>query len=311
MKKIFLALLAILLVFSNYAQSNLIVFSEDGEAFNMTVDGSPATNLNASKAVFDGIKGDFVQTTITFKNPELGVLKKGLMIEPNMEITMTIKKNKKGDFVIRPVSSVAIENAPKRTLTPPLLEEASITEEVITSSGNTTSTTTTITETTSSSMNVDSNDPVVGLNMSVNINVKDLDANLTSKVSGTTTATITSTTSTTNTIQETEKDDISEEVEFTCAPMAMGDFVDAKKSISNKSFAEDKLTLAKQIIRGNCVSTDQVVEIMNLFSFEESKIEFAKAAYDKTTDKENYFKINDAFTYSSSINELNEFLEGE
>ena len=100
-----------------------------------------------------------------------------------------------------------------------------------------------------------------------------------------------------------------EEFEVVCAPMSTNDFTSAKKSINSKSFAEDKMTLAKQVLRANCVSTDQVVEIMSLFSFEENKVEFAKAAYDKTTDKGNYYKVNDAFTYSSSINELNEFLE--
>lgn len=71
------------------------------------------------------------------------------------------------------------------------------------------------------------------------------------------------------------------------------------------------MTLAKQVLRANCVSTDQVIGIMNLFSFEDNKLAFAKFAYEKTTDKGNYYKINDAFTYSSSIDELNEFLEGK
>ncbi len=306
MKNVYLILVTYLLSFISYGQSRLIVFAEDGDAFTMTVDGSSATNLNASKAVFDGIKEDFVQTTITFKNPELGVLKKGLMIEPNVEITAVIKKNKKGEFVLRPVSFVAIENAPNRPLPPPIFEEPSVREEVAISSGNTN--TTTISESTTSSINVGANDPEMGVNMNVNINLNDFGASVSSKFSETTT---TSSTTTTTTSSNSNGNTFEEMEEIVCYPMSTNDFASAKKSIGSKSFAEDKMTLAKQVLRANCVSTDQVIGIMNLFSFEDNKLAFAKFAYEKTTDKGNYYKINDAFTYSSSIDELNEFLEGK
>jgi hypothetical protein len=57
------------------------------------------------------------------------------------------------------------------------------------------------------------------------------------------------------------------------------------------------------------MSTDQIIQVMGLFSFEESKMEFAKAAHEKCSDKQNYWKLNDAFTFESSIDELNEFLQ--
>ncbi|MBK9515283.1 MAG: DUF4476 domain-containing protein, partial [Flavobacteriales bacterium] len=45
------------------------------------------------------------------------------------------------------------------------------------------------------------------------------------------------------------------------------------------------------------------------FSFEDSKLDFAKYAYDRTYDIGNYFKVNDAFTFESSMDELNEFIQ--
>ncbi len=316
MKNILVTLSVILISLSGQSQSNLIVFSEDGEAFTMTVDGSPATNINESKVFYDGIKGDFVQAKITFKDAELGVIKKGLMIDPNMEITAILKKNRKGAYVLRPMSSVAIENAPARTLPPPPIAVEESTEEkeeiMITNEGSGTTTITT-TETTSSSMNVGVNDPEMGVNMNVNFNLKDMGASISSKISEVTTTssstTTTTTTSSTNGASFEEKE--VEEIEVVCAAMSPSDFASAKKSISSKSFAEDKMTLAKQILKSNCVSTDQVVEMMGIFTFEENKLEFAKMAYSRTVDSQNYYKVNDAFTYSSSIDELNEFLEGE
>ncbi len=312
MKNILLLLGATLVAISTYAQSNLIVFSEDGDAFKMTVDGSPATNLNESKVVYDGIKGDFVQAKITFDDPALGEIKKGLMIEPNMEMTAILKRNKKGAFVLRPMSSVPVASAPKRDLPPPvLMEETTIAdEEVAVTSGNVTTISTTTTETTSSSMNVGVNDPEMGVNMNVNINLNDVGGKISSKFTEITTSSSSSTT-TTNSNVYAEEPAPTEEIEVVCASMSSSDFASAKKSVSSKSFAEDKMTLAKQILKANCVSTGQVIEMMGLFTFEENKLEFAKMAYARTTDNQNYYRVNDAFTYSSSIDELNEFLEGE
>lgn len=316
MKNTFLLLLTFLFSIINYAQSNLIVFSEDGDAFKMTIDGSPAININDSKAVFDGIKGDFVQAKIVFNDPNLGELKKGLMIEPNMEMTAILKRNKKGAFVLRPMSSVPVASAPARDLPPPAPRESEAiitSEEVAFQNGTETTISTTTSETTSSTMNVGVNDPEMGVNMNVNINLKDVGGKISSKFSEitTTSSSTTTVTSTTSTNGGNFEQETAEEVEVVCPTMSNSDFASAKKSISSKSFAEDRMTLAKQILRANCVSTDQVIEIMGLFTFEESKLEFAKMAYERTTDNQNYYRVNDAFTYSGSIDELNEFLEGE
>jgi len=49
---------------------------------------------------------------------------------------------------------------------------------------------------------------------------------------------------------------------------------------------------------------------MNTFSFEDTKLEFAKYAYERTYDIGNYYKLNDAFSFESSIEELNEYTQG-
>lgn len=84
------------------------------------------------------------------------------------------------------------------------------------------------------------------------------------------------------------------------------DFASAKTSISSKSFEDSKLTTAKQVANSNCLTADQVKQIMKLFSFEDSRLDFAKYAYTHTFDVGNYFKVNDAFQFESSIDELND-----
>ncbi|MCB9188517.1 MAG: DUF4476 domain-containing protein [Flavobacteriales bacterium] len=79
-------------------------------------------------------------------------------------------------------------------------------------------------------------------------------------------------------------------------------------AIQDESFAEDKMNVAKQATKNKCLTTDQVVEICNQFDFEEDKLDFAKYAYSRTYDVDNYYKVNKVLTYSSSKEELNEFI---
>jgi hypothetical protein len=94
-------------------------------------------------------------------------------------------------------------------------------------------------------------------------------------------------------------------------PIGDEDFRDVKKTISEKSFDDTKLEIAKQVTSSNCLFAEQVKAIMGLFSFENTKLEYAKFAYRFTFDTGNYYKINDAFSFDSSVSDLNKFLQGE
>ncbi len=70
------------------------------------------------------------------------------------------------------------------------------------------------------------------------------------------------------------------------------------------SFDSDRLILAKNIANSNSLSSWQIREMLLVFSFESSRVEFAKYAYSSCADPENYVQIQDAFQYSSSISEV-------
>lgn len=91
--------------------------------------------------------------------------------------------------------------------------------------------------------------------------------------------------------------------------ISQNDFGMLRNSIANKSFESTKLEIAKQALQRFNFNTQQVAEMMRLFTFESSKLDFAKAAYNKTVDKNRYFIINDEFTFSSSISELNRYID--
>lgn len=88
------------------------------------------------------------------------------------------------------------------------------------------------------------------------------------------------------------------------------DYEEAYQLISDESFDNTKLTLAKQVIESNPMSASQIVGICKLFSFENNKLEFAKFAYNYCADQNKYYLLNEAFTYESSKRELDEYIRG-
>jgi hypothetical protein len=92
-------------------------------------------------------------------------------------------------------------------------------------------------------------------------------------------------------------------------PVSDATFQQIKNTIQSRDFESDKLTIAKQVISTNCLLSKDVKEIMSLFNFESSRLEFAKFAYGYTYDLGNYFIVNDAFNFESSISELDRYIQ--
>ncbi|NUM32142.1 MAG: DUF4476 domain-containing protein [Bacteroidetes bacterium] len=79
-------------------------------------------------------------------------------------------------------------------------------------------------------------------------------------------------------------------------------------SIKNQSFDSDRLKIAKNIVKQQNLNSEQIFKITKLFSFESSRLEFAKYAYGFAVDKSNYNIVQSAFQFSSSVSELQDFI---
>lgn len=97
--------------------------------------------------------------------------------------------------------------------------------------------------------------------------------------------------------------------ESICQYMSGNDFRDLIRTLQNVSFESSRLNIAKQAISQNKMLSGQVKELMQFMWFESSKLELAKYAFNFTIDKENYYRVNNAFQFDSSIGELNEFIK--
>jgi hypothetical protein len=91
-------------------------------------------------------------------------------------------------------------------------------------------------------------------------------------------------------------------------PMNYERFQQLKQSIERESFDKNKMDLLRSILPNNRVTAQQVRELAYLISFEQTRLELAKFAYRYTSDRGNYFVVNDVFNFGSSKTELTRYI---
>jgi hypothetical protein len=299
-----LAMYAILLAGASAATaqtSNAIIFTENGERFTAILNGLRQNQQPETNVKVEGLNANFYKLKVIFENAALGEKNFNMSIDPGTETTYVIKKNNKNEYVLRPMSMVPIAEAPQSTSAAVVTYDpnaAPYTGETVVTQQTTTTTTT-------------GGTPAGGVSMGVNVN--DAGGTFSMNVSGFegsgSTVTSQQTTTVTTTTTSTAPPPPAPTGSVGCqVPMGSGDFGSMKSSISSKSFEDSKVTIAKQILNDNCLSAAQVRELMNLFTYEESKLDIAKYAYRRTVDPNNYYKVNDAFTFETSIDDLNAYI---
>lgn len=305
MKKIILFILTLTACLNLTAQhSTLTIFSEDGNPFYVILNGIRQNEQAETNVRVDNLINEYYTTKIIFGDQNLkSIERKVLMVvdaDANKgEVTYKIKRNKKGELVLRYFSFTPAA----KVLPPPpsvaVVQYNTVPMPAISFGTNITTTsvsTTTSTNNKPNSVNAQIN--IGGINMGANVQVND---NYNSETTVSTT-----TTTVTNHTQIVEPNNIYVEEE-TCFPMNGSAFLAAKKSIEDKSFSDTKLSQAKTIAQANCLTSNQIKEICSVFDFEDSKLEFAKFAYDYCYDRNNYWQVNDVFDFESTTEELNNF----
>ena len=314
MKLCITAVLCMLMTASYAQKSTLVFFTESGEKFTLYVNAVRQNETPAANVRAEGINADAAQVMVKFETTGTPDLKSPIMIDPGMEMTTIIKKNSKGNYVFRPVSSVPLDErkAPTEIVSQkPASQPTPATTDKTSSTSQSTTTNTTIGGN-GTSIKVNVLDGQNNMNMDMNVSVNIAETYGTGVQTQTTvkeTTTSNSYTENTSTRETTPSTPAKQEGCSTAMPGT--DFDRAKKSIEGKSFSEEQMTICKQIIKANCLSVKQVIALIGIFTYEENKLEVAKLAYPKTIDQNNYYQVNDAFTYSTSVDELNKFLEAQ
>ncbi len=86
------------------------------------------------------------------------------------------------------------------------------------------------------------------------------------------------------------------------------DFADFIKSLKNQSFDSDKLKFLDAMSPDIHLSVSQIEAIMKQFSFDDGKLSVAKKCYNICFDTQNYHKLTAIFSFSSSRNNLIDYI---
>ena len=326
-KNLLITAVLILLASVSFSQSsNLIFFTEQGEQFFVVLNGEKQNTVAKTNVKVTNLTAPSYKCKIIFNDPTLGQVDKTIYVKPDVEANYTIRKNNKNEWIVRWMNETELSGAPSPNQNQnynnnTYVEPDQNNQQVI----STTTTTTTVQPQGNdvNSLGVNIVDPVSGVKVNMNINA----GNLNTSQQSTTTTTYSTTTTTSgddnvtyqnnNNVGHREHHENNQVVEYVPGytgaigcnnPMGAPNFKNVKQTIATKTFEDSKLTIAKQVLNNNCLLTSQVKEILLLFSYESTKLDFAKYAYGYTYDIGNYYMLNDAFQFESSIDELNSYI---
>lgn len=327
------------LAISGFSQSyNLVIFSEDGDPFFAFVNGirqndKPETNIRVT-----GLNAESLSLRVEFENAALPKLKQNMMGENGYEHTVRIKKNVKKEMKLQYFGKVALNEAPKSSGTSVAYHTAENPVNNSTSSSNSTvdhsrdNNSTVINENGQTVISSSTSEMVDPSNVSVNINVGETGMNVnmsgmngnSSTVRSTTSTTVTQTTSSSGNLRTTTSNSSNGQAvnhaETVAPPKSAGgcssamtnsSFEKMKQSIESKPFSDTKMSTAKLATKNSCLSVDQVKEICKLFSMDEDKLTYAKYARDFCVNKTEYYHVSEVFSFSTTTDEFNEFLENK
>jgi len=80
-----------------------------------------------------------------------------------------------------------------------------------------------------------------------------------------------------------------------------------KRTVASRSFDNNKLDAIRTQLNQGGFTAMQVKELLDLFSFDNKKLEAAKLCYAKCPDKQNYFVTHTSFTFDNYVKELNAY----
>ncbi|CAA6829722.1 MAG: HlyD family of secretion proteins, partial [uncultured Aureispira sp.] len=87
-------------------------------------------------------------------------------------------------------------------------------------------------------------------------------------------------------------------------PICRADFSIGCRSIRGFHDESDRFRAARRFVRNNYVNAHQIADIMMMFRHESTKLEFAKYAFHRTCDIQNYGIVFAQLTYKSSRRDL-------
>jgi hypothetical protein len=304
MKRLVLSLIAsVIFITLNSQISEAVIFSEFGEKFTAYLNGTAQNQEPMNSIEIGNLKSEFFQLRIDFEDPTIADFQmNNFVVHPGMTCVYMVKLNRKGKYVCRFQSESSFIDSDESSLPNSETSKLEVVQSLLEQeSARDVKQTETKTSIQPSSDNISMDFKAPGVDVSFKLNTNETETTEEMEVFETSSQGTAS-----QTIAKEEHDGIN------CNSLVGKTEMDQMiSSIDSKSFSDSKLIVAKQAIKGNCLKASQVKTLMMLFDFEDDRLELAKYAYDFTLDKQNYYMVNDAFTFEMTIEELNAYIQSK
>jgi hypothetical protein len=93
-------------------------------------------------------------------------------------------------------------------------------------------------------------------------------------------------------------------------PIPQNQFNQLKAAIFNSNVPNQRFQRAISLVSGNCISTNQMMEIMNLFQDDRLKLDLAMGGYRNITNPLDFYDVYNQFSLFSSAFRLHDFVNG-
>ncbi|ASS47811.1 MAG: hypothetical protein A3D31_18710 [Candidatus Fluviicola riflensis] len=88
-------------------------------------------------------------------------------------------------------------------------------------------------------------------------------------------------------------------------------FLQLIEMLESENFDSNRMDMAKSYADKTQLSAQQIANINKTFGYDSSKLDWAKYAYDKCYDPQNYFLLKSTFDFSSSYSALEDHIAGQ
>jgi hypothetical protein len=96
---------------------------------------------------------------------------------------------------------------------------------------------------------------------------------------------------------------------ITCTQSLSAEDVEALKTKMSKAFLDkNRILTAKIMINEWCLNSNQVRDVLALFTMDKYRLDFAKFAYGHVTDRVNYGRVKDAFSFEETKQLLDNYI---
>jgi len=296
--------------------SNLIVFTNNPvQKFRLLINGNLQINSFEENVRVENMEAGIYLVRVIFENRLLGYIEKSITVRPNTEKIYTFIQQRPLQGRRRidqgpgtsPLVLELVSELPRFSVDDEYMGDANDANDAVSY------TTTQSPDGTNGGIKYENGNVVIGNdNNNISIGTKGIDFNIDidniiEKITNENSADKQN--GNKQTTQNNEITEISENQSNNCSPsFSDTQFLQITKSLQRETMESKRLAAAKYVSNNNCLLTKQVRDIVHLFNFENNRVEFAKFAYSRVADKENYALLLDSFKFETSKQEIKEYI---